>query len=94
MEERYNKFGAKLINDYGVYVELSKEMGIPISEIIQIDLNRSGIYLPNNEVRENFRVRFKGQILDDYETWYALPVRANIDTNFSAYNGSIYFKDI
>lgn len=94
MKENYNKFGAKLISDYDTYIELSERTNIPLSEIIQIDLNRSGIYLPNDEVRENFRVRFKGKILDDYETWYALPVRGKEDTNFSAYNGSLYFKDV
>ena len=94
MEKKYNKFGAKLIEEYEKYIQLSEQTNIPISEIIQIDLNRSGIYFPNNEVRENFRVRFKGQILGDYETWYALPVRAKEDTNFSAHDGAIYFKDI
>ena len=94
MEKKYNKFGAVLVEDYGIYEELSEKYNIQVSEIIQIDLNRCGIYLPNNEVRENFRVRFKGQILDDYETWYALPVRAKEDTYFSAHDGSIYYKDI
>ncbi len=93
MEKKYNKFGANIIENYILYNELSEKYNIPISEIVQIDLNRSGIYLPNREVKENFRVRFKGNILDDYETWYALPVRAKEDTNFSACNGNIYFKD-
>ena len=89
-----NKFGACLIEDYQDYVDLEIKYGIPVSEIIQIDLNRSGIYLPNNEVRVNFRVRFKGKIMDDYLTWYALPVRHKEDTNFSAVDGKIYFNDI
>ena len=92
--KKNNKFGAELVNDFKVYEKLSEENNIPISEIIQIDLNRCGIYLPNNEVRENFRVRFKGKIMNDYETWYALPVRSSEDTNFIAYNNSIYYKDI
>lgn len=94
MEKKYNKFGAELIDNYEVYEELSEKKNIPLSEIIQIDLNRCGIYLPNSEVRENFRVRFKGQIQDDYETWYALPVRSSEDTYFSAHDGSIYYKDV
>jgi len=88
-----NKFKANLVENYKEYEELTKKYNIPISEIIQIDLNRSGIYLPNDDVRVNFRVRFKGQIMDDYLTWYALPVREKKDTNFSAVDGKIYFKD-
>ena len=88
-----NKFGAELINNFEKYNALSEQNQLPISEILQIDLNRCGIYLPNSEVRENFRVRFKGKILDDYETWYALPVRAKEDTFFSATNGEIYYMD-
>lgn len=93
MEKNYNKFNANIITEYETYEILSEEYHIPISEIIQIDMNRSGIYLPNNEVRVNFRVRFKAQMDVDYETWYALPVREKKDTNFSAYADSIYFKD-
>ena len=89
-----NNFGANLIEDYQEYIELGTKYNIPISEIIQIDLNRSGIYLPNDEVKVNFRVRFKGQIMDDYLTWYALPVRKKEDTNFKTIDGKIYFKDI
>lgn len=87
-----NKFGAQLIDSFDEYEKLSEKYNIPLFEIIQIDLNRCGIYLPNNEVRVNFRVRFKGQMNEDYETWYALPVREKTDTNFSAYNGNVYFK--
>lgn len=85
-----NSFGAKLVERFDEYEYLSMKYDIPISEIVQIDLNRCGIYLPNNEVKENFRVRFKGRILDDYETWYALPVRVKEDSIFSAINGNIY----
>lgn len=67
---------------------------IKASEIIQIDLNRSGVFLENGEVKEDFRVRFKGKILDDVETWYALPVRSKEDTPFRISNGIIYFKNI
>lgn len=93
MENQNNKFGAKITKRYEIYEELSKEYDINLSEILQIDLNRSGVYLKNGEVREDFRVRFKGQILDDYETWYALPVRGKDDTPFIVSDGNIYFYD-
>ncbi len=86
----YNKFGAKLITSYEEYVELSKKYNVPISEIILMDLNRCGIHLPNNEVRVDFRVRFKSEILDSYNSWYALPVRNEEDTPFKACDGNIY----
>lgn len=89
-----NKFLANLTNDYNMYEFLSIEYNVKESEIIQIDLNRSGIFLEDGEVKENFRVRFKGKILDDYETWFALPVRSKIDTPFRIKKGKIYFQDI
>lgn len=88
-----NLFGAELVESFEEYEDLNKKYDLPISEIIQIDLNRCGIYLPNCEVRENFRVRFKGRIMDDYETWYALPVRSKENSIFSAVDGSIYCLD-
>lgn len=88
-----NKFGATIIDDPEVYKQLSKKYNIGLSEIIQIDLNRCGIYLREGEIRENFRVRFKGKILGDYESWFALPVMSAEDTNFNVHNGYIYFKD-
>jgi len=93
MEKKYNKFGAELVKDYKMYEELGEKYNIQPSEIIQIDLNRCGISLPNNEVREDFRVRFKGEILENYESWFALPVRAKKDTFFVANNGKIYYKN-
>lgn len=89
-----NKFGANLVERFEKYEELSKKYNIKIDEIIQIDLNRCGVYLKNGEVREDFRVRFNGKILNDYETWYALPVRSKEDTPFSVYDCGIYFNDI
>ena len=86
----YNKFGAKIVEYFDAYEKLSKKYNIPVSEIILIDLNRCGIYLPNNEVRVDFRVRFKAQILDSYNSWYALPVRNEEDTPFKAMDGKIY----
>ncbi len=34
------------------------------------------------------------QIYDDYETWCAVPVRNENDTNYFINNGKVYFKDI
>ena len=89
----YNKFGARMIESFDEYEKLSEKYNIPISEIILMDLNRCGINLPNNEVRVDFRVRFKAEILDSYNSWYALPVRNEEDTPFKAYDGNIYLFD-
>lgn len=89
----YNKFGAELVSNYKLYESLGEKYNVKPSEITQIDLNRSGIYLPNNEVREDFRVRFKGELLDKPESWFALPVRSGEDTPFNAHDGKIYFLD-
>lgn len=89
-----NRFNAEIVDNFEEYNKLSEKNKLPLSEILQIDMNRSGIYLPNNEVRVNFRVRFKGRFNDDYETWYALPVREEQDTNFSCHDNHIYYKDI
>ena len=75
----YNTFGAKLITNVNEYCELSKKYGVELSEIILMDLNRCGIYLPKNEVKTDFRVRFKANILNSYNSWYALPVRRRED---------------
>lgn len=76
------------------YEKMSESFELPLSEILQIDMNRCGIYLPNNEVKVNFRVRFRGFFKDDYETWYALPVREKEDTFFSCHDNHIYYQNI
>ena len=88
-----NKFGAKLINNYDDYYELANKYNIPASELVLMDLNRCGLYLPHNEVKVDFRVRFKASILDSHYSWYALPVREMKDTPFKAINGIIYHND-
>ncbi len=93
MELECNKFGAKLIEQYEIYEKMSEKYKIKLPEIIQIDLNRSGVALKENQIKEDFRVRFKGRILDDYETWYALPVRNEKDTPFNISGNCIYYKD-
>lgn len=89
--EKINKFGAVITDNYSEYENLENKHNIDLNEIIQIDLNRCGVYLRDGEVKENFRVRFKGKILDDYETWYALPVRNEKDTPFMVCKDGIYF---
>lgn len=89
-----NKFLAQLTPNYEIYEKLSREYDIKLSEIIQIDLNRSGVFLAGGEVKEDFRVRFKGKVMDDYETWFALPVRNKVDTPFYISNGKIYFQSV
>ncbi|MEG0576569.1 MAG: hypothetical protein RR500_01760 [Bacilli bacterium] len=88
-----NEFGTILINDFQELEKLSKIYNIPVSELLQMDLNRCGIYLPNGEVQEKFRVRFKTKILDDYETWVALPVRSKDNTPYYTKDNKIYFKN-
>lgn len=44
MSKEYNKFSANMVKSYEEYEDLSREFNIPLSEIIQIDLNRSGIF--------------------------------------------------
>ena len=89
-----NKFDIEIIEKFKVYEKLSKKYNVEISEIIQIDLNRTGVYLDQKEIKENFRVRFKGKILDDYQTWYAIPVRNENETLFHVNNGKILFGNI
>ena len=94
MKKEFSKFSANLTSAYEEYEELGEKYNVNPKEIAQIDLNRSGIYLPNNEVPENFRVRFKGELLDNYESWFALPVRAKEDTPFKIDNNKMFFKDM
>ncbi len=89
-----NKFGANIAQDLLYYSKLSEKYNVEILDVILMDLNRCGIYLPNNEVRTDFRVRFQTSILDSYNSWYALPVREKKDTPFSACHGTIYLFNI
>lgn len=90
-DQLHNKFGMELTKDPETWLELAEKYNLAYSEIAQIDFNRSGICLPNKEVREDFRVRFKGELFDQDESWFALPVRNPRDTNFSCSSGVLYF---
>ena len=86
-------FGMQPIKGFSEFSELSRKYSIPLSEIVQIDFNRMGIYLPNNEIKANFRVRFKGSILDGDNSWFALPVREVSGSYFRAVASKIYFGE-
>lgn len=88
-----NKFGAKLIDDYNDYHLLEYKYNVNSSELVLMDLNRCGIYLPCNQVRVDFRVRFRASILNSNYSWYALPVRDSKDTPFRAVGGELFYKD-
>ncbi len=88
------KYGNEIVNSFDTYKKISEEYNIDISEVVKIDLNRNGVSLPDNEVREDFRVRFKSSLLNGYNSWYALPVRSRENTPFIAQNGVVYFDDI
>jgi len=78
-----------------VWSDLSFKYEIPNEEIRLIDFNRSGVWLPNNEVKINYRARFISSELEqkDNRTWFALPIRREGDTNFSASDGYLRFRD-
>lgn len=75
--------------------ELSFKYEVPEKEIRLIDFNRTGVWLPNDEVKVNYRVRFTSSELENKnnKTWFALPVRREGDTNFSASDGYLRFND-
>jgi len=75
--------------------ELSYKYEVPSEEIRLIDFNRTGVWLPNDEVKVSYRVRFTSSELEqeNNQTWFALPVRREGDTNFSATDGFLRFND-
>ena len=89
----FNKFGTQLISEFNELENISEKYKVELSEILQIDINRCGIYLRDGEVKEDFRVRFKIQINNDFETWCAIPVRNKKDTPYNITNGKIFFND-
>lgn len=88
-----NKFGVLVVSRFEEYEEFAEKYKISISEVLQIDLNRSGIFLKDENIRENFRTRFKAKILNRQESWYALPVMNRVDTNFSIVGEEIFCFD-
>ena len=68
----------------------------PAEEIGLIDFNRSGVHLPNDEVATSFRARFKANLIypEGSSSWYALPVRREVDTNFNVADGSLHLGSL
>lgn len=85
----------ELTQSQNIWKNLALEYGVPEDEVSLIDFNRTGVYLPNNEVKVNYRVRFMASFLGEEadQTWFALPVRQEGDSYFSAKNGYLYFND-
>jgi len=50
--------GIKITTSPEIFHEISEKYGIPWTEVRYIDLNRTGICLPEGEVRVDFRARF------------------------------------
>lgn len=70
-------------------------MGFLGQNIRYIDLNRTGIHLPDNEVRLGFRARFIADLetSGSRSTWFALPVRALGDTPYSVHDQTLWSRD-
>lgn len=75
--------------------QLSNQYGVPTSEIQYIDFNRSGVWLPNSEVRISYRARFIATAGSGNKTntWFALPVRGESDTYFLVAEGQLKFQE-
>jgi hypothetical protein len=89
--------GVEINRSAEIFSELSERYEIPAEDMCYMDLNRTGICLPNAEVRVSFRARFladvKGVDGEKRRTWFALPVRTEKDSGFSAADGSLFFAD-
>ena len=86
----------EIVQNRSRYKELSYRFSLPSSEARFIDFNRTGVYLPNQEVRIGLRARFLTEVESlqgKRKTFFALPVRGRKDTNFYAENGEVRFKD-
>ena len=88
--------GVEIIRLSAEHERLRKEYGIPLSEIMHIDLNRTGVHLPNSEVRVGYRARFIATFNNPSEekTWVALPVRSKTDTAYSVHDDALFFNDV
>ena len=54
--------GIEITRDISEWYELADRYKVQPEEIGLIDLNRSGIHLPDGEIPENFRARFIGTV--------------------------------
>lgn len=89
------EFGVQVTQDPEIFFELAERYQLPPTEVRYVDFNRTGVYLPNNEVQVGFRVRFIGE-LDTFgpkSTWFALPVRYKIDSSYSIHDNTLWFQE-
>lgn len=62
---------------------VSLKYGIPISEVLFCEFNRTGVYLELSQVPITHRVRFVcNDVFSDKEMYFALPVRKQDETRF------------
>lgn len=87
--------GIQITDSPEVFFQLAQRYGVPWTEIRYIDLNRTGVYLPDDEVRVGFRARFivQPETHDPKRTWFAIPVRVQIDTPYSVHDQALWFQD-
>ncbi len=86
--------GITITSEIGEWYNLSSKYNISVQEVGLIDFNRTGVYLDNNDVKIGFRTRFNGSILYNNDlSWFALPVRSCVDSNFHIQDGKVYFKE-
>jgi len=93
--ELLSRGGIEIIRSPDDFFRLSERYSVPVPEIRYIDLNRTGIFLPNAEVRVGYRARFitGSDDLRRKKTWFALPVRSERDSAYRVRNGGLYFND-
>jgi hypothetical protein len=89
--------GVEINKSSEIFSELSERYEIPIEDVRYMDLNRTGICLPDGEVKVSFRARFLADVNDldgeKRKTWFAVPVRTGKDSNFSAREGGLFFEN-
>lgn len=78
-----------------VFHQLSEKCEVPWTEIRYIDLNRTGVCLPDGEVRVGFRARLITDLetFSPVSTWFALPVRVQSDTPYSVKDQALWFVE-
>lgn len=93
LEKLLQRYDIQIVHTNAVFDELAAQYDIPSSEIRLIDFNRTGIFLPNHEVRIGFRARFITHLLRPQleTTYFALPVRGQGDSNYFASDGKLLF---
>lgn len=87
--------GIEVSTDWESMAKLSLAYNIPLKDVVFIDFNRTGVYLPGDEVRVGYRVRFKTKIhksdTDYYVTYFALPVRSRNDSSYYIDSDKLFY---